>query len=255
MVLVYVVLFAIFFSETGLVFMTFLPGDSLLFVAGAVCALPRRRPGPARLPADGGDHGRRDPRQHAATTTSAPGSARKVYDGTHRAGSTRCALDRRRTTFYETPRRQDGRSIARFVPIVRTLRAAGGRRLGHGRTHKFQLFNVPGAVLWVGVAGRTAATCSATCRSVRDNLGIILVRRHRRRARAAGVLAGAAKSGWAAPQAAGAAHGRLGRGSRPVRLRQTPSPHSASAAAPAGGFFCEVALDAGRASRAASCCW
>jgi membrane-associated protein len=36
--LVYVVLFAIFFSETGLVFMTFLPGDSLLFVAGAVAA-------------------------------------------------------------------------------------------------------------------------------------------------------------------------------------------------------------------------
>ena len=36
--LVYVVLFAIFFSETGLVFMTFLPGDSLLFVVGAVAA-------------------------------------------------------------------------------------------------------------------------------------------------------------------------------------------------------------------------
>jgi hypothetical protein len=38
--LVYVVLFSIFFSETGLVFMAFLPGDSLLFVAGAVSALP-----------------------------------------------------------------------------------------------------------------------------------------------------------------------------------------------------------------------
>ncbi len=38
--LVYVVLFSIFFSETGLVFMAFLPGDSLLFVAGAVAALP-----------------------------------------------------------------------------------------------------------------------------------------------------------------------------------------------------------------------
>ncbi len=36
--LVYVVLFSIFFSETGLVFMAFLPGDSLLFVAGAVCS-------------------------------------------------------------------------------------------------------------------------------------------------------------------------------------------------------------------------
>ena len=36
--MVYVVLAAIFFSETGLVFMAFLPGDSLLFVAGAVAA-------------------------------------------------------------------------------------------------------------------------------------------------------------------------------------------------------------------------
>ena len=35
---VYFTLFCIFFSETGLVFMAFLPGDSLLFVAGAVAA-------------------------------------------------------------------------------------------------------------------------------------------------------------------------------------------------------------------------
>ena len=39
-VLVYVTLFAIFFSETGLVVMAFLPGDSLLFVSGAVAASP-----------------------------------------------------------------------------------------------------------------------------------------------------------------------------------------------------------------------
>jgi membrane protein YqaA with SNARE-associated domain len=35
--LVYVVLFAIVFAETGLVVMFFLPGDTLLFIAGAVC--------------------------------------------------------------------------------------------------------------------------------------------------------------------------------------------------------------------------
>src|SRR4051812_34542623 len=37
-VYVYVVLFAIVFSETGLVVLFFLPGDSLLFIAGAFTA-------------------------------------------------------------------------------------------------------------------------------------------------------------------------------------------------------------------------
>ncbi len=37
-VLTYVILFAILFCETGLVVTPYLPGDSLLFVAGALAA-------------------------------------------------------------------------------------------------------------------------------------------------------------------------------------------------------------------------
>jgi len=36
--LVYAVLFAIIFCETGVVVLFFLPGDMLLFIAGAFCA-------------------------------------------------------------------------------------------------------------------------------------------------------------------------------------------------------------------------
>ena len=43
-VMVYVTLFTIFFSETGLVVMAFLPGDSLLFVAGVVASPPALEP-------------------------------------------------------------------------------------------------------------------------------------------------------------------------------------------------------------------
>jgi len=164
--LVYVVLFAIFFSETGLVFMTFLPGDSLLFVAGAVAAQ------------EAGLH------VGVLMAVIIAGAilgntlnyyigawlGRRVYDGTIRwidPVALKATHD-----FYE---RHGGKTlvVARFVPIVRSfaplVAGASGMEI-----HKFQAANVSGALLWVlSLVG--GGYMFGQVPLVRDNLGIILI--------------------------------------------------------------------------------
>jgi membrane-associated protein len=162
---VYVTLFAIFFSETGLVFMAFLPGDSLLFVAGAVAA-----------------GGYMDVYLLMALLTvgAALGNTlnymigswlgRKVYDGTIRWIDLTALL--KTHDFYE---RHGGKTIviARFVPVVRSFAplVAGASGMDF---RKFQLFNIAGALLWV-VSLVGGGYLFGNVPIVRDNLGIILV--------------------------------------------------------------------------------
>jgi len=169
-VLVYVTLFLIFFSETGLVVMAFLPGDSLLFVAGAVSALPAAQAKGLNV------------HLLAALIIAAAvlGNTvnyyigawlgKKVYDGT--IGWIDQAALKKTHDFYE---RYGGVTvmIARFVPLVRSFAplVAGASAMDF---RKFQLYNVLGAVIWV-VSLVYGGYLFGNVPIIRDNLGIVLI--------------------------------------------------------------------------------
>jgi len=138
---VYLLLFLIVFCETGLVVTPFLPGDSLLFVAGTLWAA-----------AGLNVHALAAVLIAAAilgnTTNYWIGRyiGPKVFQWKESRWFNRKALDRTHA-FYE---RHGGKTIVitRFVPIIRTFApfVAGVGSMTHTR---FQLFNVAGGVLWV----------------------------------------------------------------------------------------------------------
>jgi len=145
---IYGILFLIVFAETGLVVTPFLPGDSLLFAAGALAAtgalnlwlvalllLAAAITGDAVNYAVGRSVGlrvielaRTDPRWGRVIN---PAYIARAHE------------------FFE---RRGGKAVvlARFVPIVRTFVpfVAGAGAMTYGT---FALYNVLGAVLWVGV--------------------------------------------------------------------------------------------------------
>jgi len=168
-VLVYVTLFAIFFSETGLVVMAFLPGDSLLFVAGAVSALPAAQAKGLNV--------------HLLAALIIVGAilgntlnyyigrwlGMKVYDGT--IGWINQDALRKTHDFYE---RHGGKTvtIARFVPIVRTFAPLVAGSAGMD-VYRFQFFNVLGAVIWV-TSLVYGGYLFGNLPIIRDNLGLVL---------------------------------------------------------------------------------
>jgi membrane-associated protein len=138
---IYLILFAIIFSETGLVVTPFLPGDSLLFVAGALAA------------AGGMDvHLLALLLVVAAVLGNTVNYSIGYYIGPrvfHWEDSrffNRKALDRAHA-FYE---RHGGKTIiiTRFIPILRTFAPfiAGIARMTYLR---FFAYNLAGALAWV----------------------------------------------------------------------------------------------------------
>ena len=139
---VYALLFAIIFVETGVVVMPFLPGDSLLFVVGALCGL-----GLMSLPlamallvvaAILGDQ---------CNYIIGRSAGVRVFSWRKTRWFNRDAFDRMHA-FYE---RYGGITIvlARFMPFLRTFApfVAGVAAMSRAR---FTAYNVGGALLWVG---------------------------------------------------------------------------------------------------------
>lgn len=142
---VYVVLFAIIFCETGLVVMPFLPGDSLLFAVGAMCAITDSPLNLAILipllivAAIMGD---------ALNYWIGAKVGPKVFFSDTSRWLNRTHLDRAQY-FYE---KYGSKAIiiARFVPIVRTFApfVAGIGKMNFGR---FWLYNIVGGGVWVSL--------------------------------------------------------------------------------------------------------
>jgi membrane-associated protein len=145
---IYAALFVIIFAETGLVLTPFLPGDSLLFAAGALAGA-----------------GALDVRVLLGLLTAAAilGDAvnysigryvgPRVFRSDSRQGFWARALNRDHLTrahdFFE---RHGGNAIVigRFAPIIRTFVpfVAGAVSMTYSR---FVFYNVSGGLLWVGV--------------------------------------------------------------------------------------------------------
>lgn len=139
----YAILFAVIFCETGLVVTPLLPGDSLLFAAGAFAATGALNLfwllGGLSVAAILGD-----------TVNYWMGYAMgpRVFKEGNRRVFKKEYLDRTQA-FYD---KYGGKTIiiARFVPIVRTFApfVAGVGKMNYG---KFIFYNITGGLLWVAV--------------------------------------------------------------------------------------------------------
>jgi membrane-associated protein len=140
----YVILFLVIFMETGFVVTPFLPGDSLLFAAGAFSARPDNPLNPVvlflllSLAAIAGD---------TANYWIGHFIGPKAFSGSNRFLKKEY-LDRTHA-FYE---KHGGKTIilARFIPIIRTF-APFVAGIGAMTYWKFITYNVVGGIVWVAL--------------------------------------------------------------------------------------------------------
>ena len=140
---IYAFLFVVVFLETGVVVTPFLPGDSLLFVAGTIAAAGELNVhGLVFLLIAAAIAG--DSLNYSIGRYLGP----RVFRFDDSRFFKRAYLDRTHA-FFE---RHGGKAIiiARFVPIIRTY-APFVAGIGVMSYRRFLMFNVTGAVLWVAL--------------------------------------------------------------------------------------------------------
>ncbi|HEY6896614.1 MAG TPA: DedA family protein [Rhodocyclaceae bacterium] len=163
---IYAILFVVIFSETGFVVFPFLPGDSLLFVAGAVAAL-----------------GGMDPVVLVVVLSAAAilGNSLNYAIG-RRLGPrvfhwpdskffSRAALEKTHA-FYE---RHGGKTIvlSRFLPLFRTF-APFVAGIGAMSWTRFTAFNVVGGIGWV-LSLTVAGFWFGNIPVIKNNLSLMIV--------------------------------------------------------------------------------
>src|SRR3954453_11471469 len=162
---VYALLFLIIFVETGVVVMPFLPGDSLLFVVGAMCGVGLMSyPASLALLLAAAVLG------NQSNYTIGHHFGPKVFQWEDSRFFNKKAFDQAHA-FYE---KYGGVTIvaARFMPFLRTFApfVAGVARMTR---RKFTLFDVTGGALWVGSIV-TAGYFFGSVPWVKANLGKII---------------------------------------------------------------------------------
>ncbi|MBM3163639.1 MAG: DedA family protein [Chlorobi bacterium] len=141
----YGILFVIVFCETGLVVTPFLPGDSLLFAAGSLASVPGSQLDPHLL--------------FLVFFIAAVLGDSVNYAVGHKLGPK--VFDFRKSRFFNPEHLQKTRIffekyggktiiIARFIPIIRTF-APFVAGIGAMDYPRFLLFNILGALFWVGL--------------------------------------------------------------------------------------------------------
>ncbi|MGH6625283.1 MAG: VTT domain-containing protein [Burkholderiaceae bacterium] len=139
---VYALLFLIIFVETGVVVMPFLPGDSLLFVVGAMCGV-----GLMSYPLSLGLLWAAAVLGNQSNYTIGHYFGPKVFQWQDSRFFNKRAFDQAHA-FYE---RYGGITIviARFMPFVRTF-APFVAGVANMTRRKFTFYDVSGGALWIG---------------------------------------------------------------------------------------------------------